>query len=67
MIKILESEKIQYELDKQNFDGALKFLKLQNGITMEFDNEYEDEWDMKKEPIKNQQDYILKGIKLFKY
>lgn len=75
VIQILKSEKIQFELDKQSFDGALKYLKLQNGITMDFDNELttwiynesEDEWDMKNEPIKNQEDYILNGIRLFKY
>ncbi|CAL2101535.1 conserved protein of unknown function [Tenacibaculum sp. 190130A14a] len=75
VIQILKSEKIQYELDKQNFDGALEYLKLQNGLTMDFDNELTtwiynesaDEWDMKNELIKNQQDYILNGIRLFKY
>ena len=75
VIRILKSENIQYELEKQNFDGALEYLKLLNGITIDFDNELttwiynksEDEWDMKKELIKAQQDYILNGIRLFKY
>lgn len=75
VIGILNSEHIQYELQKQNFDGALEYLKLKNGITIDFDNELttwtyneaKDEWAMKNESIKNQQDYILNGIRLFKY
>lgn len=75
IIRILESEKIEYELEKQNFDEALVYLKLQNGITIDFTNELrswihnesDDEWEMKRELIKNQQDHILNGIRLFKY
>ena len=75
VIRILKSENIHYEIEKQNFDGALEYLKLQNGITIDFDNEsttwtyneFDNEWEIKNEPIKNQQDYILNGIRLFKY
>ncbi len=75
IIRILKSENIHYKFEKHNFDGALEYLRLKNGITIDFDNElttwlynkHEDEWDMKNELIKNQQDYILNGIRLFKY
>ena len=74
IIDILKSENIHYELEKHNFDGALEYMRLNNGITIDFDNELttwiynksEDEWDMKNELINNQQDYILNGIRLFK-
>ena len=75
IINILKNENIQYKLKKKNFDGSLEYIKLNNGITFDFDNELttwtynesEDEWDMKNEVIKNQKDYILNGIRLFKY
>lgn len=75
VIRILKSENIQYEFEKQNFDGALEYLKLDNGITIDFNNEMtnwvynksENEWNIKSKLIKNQQDYILNGIRLFKY
>ena len=75
VIEILKCENIQYELEKFNFEGALEYIKLASGVTFDFHdelttwtyNESEDEWDMKNEPIKNQQDYILNGIRLFKY
>lgn len=75
IIQILKNENIKYILEKENFDGALEYLKLQNGITIDFDNELttwfqnesKDGWEIKNEPIKNQQDYILNGIRLFKY
>jgi len=75
ILEILKAEKIQYELEKDNFEGALEYIKLRNGITIDFDNELttwtydkkEDEWDMINEPIKHQKDYILNGIRRFEY
>lgn len=75
IIEILKRENIHYELEKHNFDGDLEYIRLNNGITIDFDNELtswiynksKDEWDMKNNLIKNQQDYILNGIRLFKY
>jgi len=73
IIKIIKKEKIEYKLDIDNFEGAIKYVKLSNGITIDFDNELttwtynksEDEWDIKNEIIEKQEDYILNGIRLF--
>jgi len=58
-----------------SFEGALEYIKLTNGITIDFSDELiswvydekEDEWDIKKDPIYNQDDYVLVGIRLFKF
>ena len=75
VIEFLNKENIKYELEKQNFEDALEYLKLNNGITIDFHNELttwiynelEDEWYVENKLIKNQQHYILNGIRLFKY
>lgn len=73
VIEFLNSEQIKYKLAKQNVEGALEYIKLSNGIIIDFVNELttwtyadsKDEWNMKHELIKNQHDYILNGIRLF--
>lgn len=75
VIKIIENEGVDYELDKQKFEGALEYVKLENGVTIDFSDELvswvydkkEDEWDMKIDPIKIQGDYVLIGIRFFKF
>lgn len=75
VVEILKNEEIEYEFDKNNHEGALEYIRLVNGITIDFDNElsaciYDDskgDWDVKSELILNQKDFILNGIRLFKY
>lgn len=75
VIDFLNSEDVIYGLEKHNYEDALEYIKLSNGITFDFYNEltiwtYEeskDEWNMESKKIRNQKDYILNGIRLFKY
>ena len=75
IIEILKKESIEYEFDKNTFEGALEYIRLTNGITIDFDNtltswiydKKSDEWDIKNDVIENQNDYILNGIRLFKH
>lgn len=73
--QILNNEKIEFELKKENLPDALEFIKLRNGVTIDFSdeitswiqNENEDDWEMKITKIQNKKDFILNGIRLFRY
>lgn len=75
VLEILNEENLQYQFEKQSFEGAVEYLKLDSGITIDFETEltswtYDElkgEWDRQSEPIKDQKDYILNGIRHFKY
>lgn len=75
VIDVLEKEGLPYKLKRQAFKGALEYIELANGITLDFDNELtiwlhndsEDNWEMKNELIESQKDYVLNGIRLFRY
>ncbi len=59
--KILKNEHIEYKLEKQNFKDAIAYIRLSNGITIDFD-----EFDMQDRLIEDPAQYMLNGIRLFK-
>lgn len=75
IIKIIEDEKISYKLDKARYEGALEYIRLVNGVTIDFSDELvswnydekEEDWSMKIDPIKHQRKYVLVGIRLFEF
>ncbi len=75
VVNILSKEGIEYGFKKYNFEDALEFIKLKNGIIIDFDNNetiynYDkttDEWSTADVLIENQDNYILNGIRLYDY
>lgn len=75
IINILNKEGIKYSLEKHKFEDTLEFIRLKNGITIDFQNEETiwnfnkstNEWEGTEKIIENQNDYIINGIRLFDY
>lgn len=69
----LKGEGLAYQLEAQDYDGAIEYMRLPSGIAIDFTDEKKvwksvgsgEEWDMQQEPINIQEDYILNGIRLF--
>jgi hypothetical protein len=75
VIALLEQEGVSYELKKYDNDYQNDELWLTNGLTLDFDesvttwveDEDDDEWGRVVTPIEDPKDYILNGIRLFRF
>ncbi len=75
IMEILTKENIEFTSERFSPNVALEHLKLKNDITIDFSDEIrtwaEDkitgEYERHEEPIAQQKDYVLNGIRLFRY
>lgn len=73
--EILRESGIEFRLDKYSPEDPFDILRLSNDITIDFDNTISErkidpktgEYDWECKTLDNSSDFILNGIKLFKY
>jgi hypothetical protein len=75
IIEHLKAEGIEYSFEKYDFEGALEYIRLSNGITIDFVPE-EITWEIDESTgectcssvvHENQADFVLNGVRLFRY
>lgn len=58
VVEILKHEDISYKLEKENYESALDYMRLANGVTIDFDTDFYEPKEMNA--------WILNGIRHFK-